>query len=359
MKATSDRIEALQSFKEEAQVAGLRYTSDDQPGIRRLRRGKSFAYLAADGSKVRDEKALGRIKSLAIPPAWQDVWIAPSANGHLQATGRDARGRKQYRYHPDWREQRDLSKFDHMLAFAKQLPKIRRQVAADLRRKEMGWDKIVATVVKLLETTVIRVGNDEYARENHSYGLTTMRNRHVEIKRADITFSFRGKSGKEHEITLHDPRLAKIIRKCQEMPGQVLFSYRDGEETKHVTSSDVNLYLRQVTQSDFTAKDFRTWVGTVLAATAFQELEAVTSEREAKKNIGMVIESVAGILGNTPVICRKCYVHPDVINAYLEGVTLDTVTQRISSNLRGRFSRLSPAESAVLALLQRRLKMKR
>jgi DNA topoisomerase-1 len=214
----------------------------------------------------------------------------------------------------------------------------------------------VATVVRLLETTMIRVGNDEYARENHSYGLTTMRNRHVEVKKADIVFTFRGKSGKDHEITLHDRRVARIIRACQEMPGQELFSYIEKGETKHLDSSDVNDYLKQITGSDFTAKDFRTWIGTVLAATAFREFETVTSERQAKKNIGMVVESVAKILGNTPAVCRRCYVHPDVINAYVEGETLDSVSQRISSRLKESLSRLRPAEAAVLALLQRRIR---
>ena len=348
--------ELQKNLIKEAHVAGLRYTSDDQPGINRRRCKDSFAYHQANGAKARDRETLSRIKSLAIPPAWEDVWISTFANGHLQATGRDARIRKQYRYHPKWCEQRDESKFEHMLAFARVLPKIRRKVAADIRRKEMCREKIVATVVRLLETTVIRVGNDEYARDNHSYGLTTMLNRHVEVKRSDILFSFRGKSSKYHEITLHDPRLAKIIRACQELPGQELFSYDDGGESKHIESSDVNDYLRQITGCNFTAKDFRTWIGTVLAATAFQELEAVTSEHQATTNIGIVIKSVAKILGNTPTVCRKCYVHPDIIHAYLEGITLDAVSQRISTNLKGSFSRLRPAEAAVLALLQRRLK---
>jgi DNA topoisomerase-1 len=340
----------------EAHNAGLHYTSDDQPGITRRRCKNSFAYHQATGAKLRDRETLSRIKSLAIPPAWENVWISTFANGHVQATGRDARKRKQYRYHPKWREQRDETKFEHMLAFARMLPKIRRKVATDIRRKEMCREKIVATVVRLLETTVIRVGNDEYARDNHSYGLTTMCNRHVEVTRSDIVFSFRGKSGKHHEITLHDPRVAKIIRACQEMPGQELFSYVAKEETKHIESTDVNDYLRQITGTDFTAKDFRTWIGTVLAAMAFQEFEAVTSESQAKKNIGTVIESVAKILGNTPTVCRKCYIHPDIIHAYLEGVTLDAVSQRISTNLKGSLRLLRPEEAAVLALLHRRLK---
>ncbi len=356
MSTTLPATDLQKGLVQEAKAAGLRYTSDEQAGISRRRKGAAFFYEQANGARVKDKETLGRIKSLVIPPAWEKVWISPLANGHVQATGRDARGRKQYRYHPKWREQRDETKFEHIMAFARVLPKIRQKVARDIRRPEMDWAKIVATVVRLLETTVIRIGNDEYARDNHSYGLTTMRNRHVEVKRAEIAFSFRGKSGKYHEITLHDPRVAKIIRKCQELPGQELFSYVENGETKHVESADVNTYLHEITGSDFTAKDFRTWIGTVLAATAFQEFETVTSERQAKKTIGMVIESVSKILGNTPAVCRKCYVHPEVINAYLDGETLDSVRQRISSNLKTSLYRLKPTEAAVLALLQRRLK---
>jgi DNA topoisomerase-1 len=250
--------EIREALKEEAKGAGLRYISDDQPGLSRRRQGNSFSYHQADGKKIRDGEILKRAKGLAIPPAWEKVWICPSANGHLQATGRDARNRKQYLYHPQWRSQRDETKFEHMLAFARALPKIRRQVAADLRRVEPGYEKIIATVVRLLETTVIRVGNDEYARQNHSYGLTTMRNRHVKVNKSKIAFSFKGKSGKQHEITLEDQRLAKIIRTCQELPGQLLFSYVDNDVVRHVESSDVNAYLQKITGSDFTAKDFRT-----------------------------------------------------------------------------------------------------
>ena len=343
-------------MRAEARHAGLRYTSDASPGISRRRAGKSFVYLGADGKRLHDRATLGRIKRLAIPPAWEKVWISAHPMGHLQATGRDARGRKQYRYHAYWRQQRDETKYEHVLAFAKKLPKIRRRVAADLRRRELGREKILATVVRLLETSVIRVGNDEYARENHSFGLTTMRNRHAEVHRSEITFSFRGKSGKHHEITLHDPRLAKIVRACQEMPGQELFSYVENGETRGIDSADVNDYLREITGGDFTAKDFRTWIGTVLAATAFQELEAVTSPTQAKRNISVAVASVAGILGNTPAVCRRCYVHPEVIGAYLEGETIRAVSERISKGMEHSINRLRPAEAAVLALLQRRLK---
>jgi DNA topoisomerase-1 len=233
MKPTT--LSAPEELVREARAAGLRYTSDDRPGITRRRHGKEFTYHRPNGSQIRDKPTLGRIKRLAIPPAWENVWISALDNGHVQATGRDARKRKQYRYHPYWRQQRDETKFGHTLAFARVLPKIRRRVAADLRRKDMGKEKILATVVRLLETTVIRVGNDEYARENKSYGLTTMRNRHVEVKKADISFSFRGKSGKHHDITLHDPRLAKIIRACQDLPGQELFTYTEnGKAAGHI-----------------------------------------------------------------------------------------------------------------------------
>ncbi len=343
-------------MKEEAQDAGLRYVSDDQPGLTRKHHGKSFTYHYPDGRKIADRATIKRVEGLVIPPAWDDVWICASANGHIQATGRDARHRKQYIYHPKWRVQRDETKFDHMRAFARALPKIRRRVAADLRRREMDYQKVIATVVRLLETTVIRVGNDEYARENGSYGLTTMRNRHVRVRSGNIAFSFKGKSGKQHEITLHDPRLARIVRSCQELPGQQLFSYVEDGAVRRVESSDVNDYLQKIAGSNFTAKDFRTWIATVLAATAFRELEAVTSATQAKKNIRMVIESVAKILGNTPTICRKSYVHPDIINAYVEGETLSAVSQRISNEVKPSLNRLRPTEAAVLALLQRRLK---
>lgn len=339
----------------EAREAGLHYSSDEDAGFTRRRQGDHFAFFNTKGARIREDEAIQRIRKLAIPPAYRDVWICADAKGHLQATGRDDRGRKQYRYHPFWRQQRDETKFGHMLKFGKALPKIRRRVRRDLGRPGLPREKILATVVRLLETTVIRVGNDEYARENHSYGLTTMRNRHVEVKRGDITFSFRGKSGKHHQIELHDPRLAKIIRACQEMPGQVLFSWQEAGETRHIGSQDVNDYLREITGSDFTAKDFRTWIGTVLAATAFQEFKGVVSDRQARRNVNLVIESVAKILGNTPAVCRKAYVHPEIIQSYFEGETIEALRQRVSDDLRKSLTKLKPVEAAVLALLQRRL----
>ncbi len=298
---------------------------------------------------------LTRIKRLAIPPAWTDVWISPRENGHIQATGRDARGRKQYRYHADWRRQRDENKFDHMIAFARALPRIRRRVKRDLLRPGMPREKALATVVRLLETTLIRVGNGEYARENRSYGLTTMRNHHARVAGSKIHFSFRGKSAKRHEIGLHDPQLARIVRRCQEMPGQDLFTYEDVDgESRDVTSQDVNEYLRGIAGDDFTAKDFRTWAGTVLAAIALREFETVTHEAQAQKNLVAAIKAVAKVLGNTPAVCRKCYVHPEILDRYLAGETIATIRQRATSRIDHALTLLKPEEAAVLVLLQKK-----
>jgi DNA topoisomerase-1 len=347
---------SLERSKADAREAGLVYTTDERPGLSRRRQRNDFVFVDEHGKAVRDAETIKRIRALVIPPAWENVWICKTANGHLQATGQDARGRKQYRYHKKWREQRDETKFEHMAHFARSLPRIRRQVMRDLRRPGMPREKILATVVRLLETTLIRVGNDEYARTNHSYGLTTMRNRHVHVKPGGgIVFSFRGKSGKDHEISLTDPSLAKIIRKCQHMPGQELFTYEEDGQARHIASHDVNDYLHAIAGREFTAKDFRTWIGTVLAATAFRELEAVTSERQAKKNVSVVVESVSKILGNTPSVCRKCYIHPEIIDSYMEGTTVDTIKQRIAKDLEHPGHSLRPMEIAVLALLQRRL----
>lgn len=345
------------SSQKEARAAGLRYTSDVKPGIRRKLVGKTFVYHFPDGRRVRDEETLARIRSLAIPPAWTDVWICPFENGHIQATGRDARGRKQYRYHSRWREQRDENKFQRITKFARALPKLRRRVSRDLRKRGMPREKVLATVVRLLEATLIRVGNDEYARQNESYGLTTMRNTHVRVAGPRIGFAFRGKSGKKHEINVKDPCLARIVRKCQDMPGQELFAYEDEHgQARDVTSQDVNTYLREVTGDDFTAKDFRTWAGTVLAAMALREFEKVTSQAQARKNVVAAIEAVAQMLGNTPAVCRKCYVHPEVLNSYLEGATIATIEQKVSLRINSKLSDLKPEEAAVLVLLKRRLR---
>ncbi len=340
-----------------ADAAGLRYTSDHRPGISRHRKGDGFVYKDAKGRRVTDLATLGRIKSLVIPPAWTNVWICPTANGHLQATGRDLRQRKQYRYHSKWRRHRDDNKFSHVLGFARMLPKIRRRVGRDLASIGMPRNKVLAAVVKLLETTLIRIGNDEYARTNKSYGLTTMRNGHAKVKGGQITFKFRGKSGRVHDITLQDRRLAAVVRHCQEMPGQELFAYEDEEGgVVDVGSQEVNDYLREITGGEYTAKDFRTWAGTVLAAIALQEMEECTSETQVKNNILTAVESVAAMLGNTPAVCRKCYIHPGILDSYLSGATIATVSQRIRAGLDASLRQMRPEEAAVVVLLQRRLK---
>ena len=339
-----------------AKNAGLVYVSDERPGITRRRRGAGFVYHAAGGAKLREIETLRRIKSLAIPPAWTDVWICPRENGHIQATGRDARGRKQYRYHPRWREVRDEAKYGRLMAFGEALPRIRRRVRRDLKSPGMPREKMVATVVRLLETTLIRVGNDEYAQTNKSYGLTTLRNGHVKVRGHNITFDFVGKSGKRHRIDTQDPRLAKTIRRCQELPGQELFCYIDENgQTRDITSDDVNTYLREITGAEFTAKDFRTWAGTALAAIALQEFEQFTSATEAKRNIVKAIEAVAQMLGNTPSVCRKCYVHPAILDSYLDGQTIATLRQAADQRLQKSLARLKPEEAAVMMLLRERL----
>ena len=344
-----------------AKAAGLRYVTDSKPGIRREREGEGegagFRYLDAKGEPVEDEATLKRIKSLAIPPAWLEVWICPQANGHLQATGRDAKGRKQYRYHAKWRNVRDEVKYERMINFGKALPVIRAEVDRALKLPGLPREKVLATIVYLLEATMMRVGNEEYARTNKSFGLTTLRNRHVKVDGSDVEFRFRGKSGVYHKIHVHDRRLARIIRSARDLPGQELFQYVDEEgETHSIDSSDVNDYLRSITGEDYTAKDFRTWSGTVLAALALQEFEKFDSETQAKKNIVRAIESVAERLGNTPSVCRKCYVHPAVLDAYLEGSVLEALRERTEQELSEDLHALQPEEAAVLAMLQQRLK---
>lgn len=353
--STSEAPEAI--LKQAARDAGLRYSRDTAKGIQRRGTGPRVSYQLPDGKQVKDESLLRRIRSLVIPPAWEDVWICPYENGHIQATGRDARGRKQYRYHPRWRLHRDENKFEHMVAFARALPKIRRRVQRDLRRREMSREKVLATVLRLLETTLIRVGNDEYARTNRSYGLTTIHNRHVKVSRDSIQFRFRGKSGKDHEISIKDRRLARIVKRCQDMPGQELFAYEDADGRLHdVTSGDVNDYLRSISGGDFSAKDYRTWAGTVLAAIALQEFEQVSSQTQAKKNIVLAVEAVARMLGNTPAVCRKCYVHPVILDSYFEGQTIATLRTNVAGKIDKQLSQLKPEEASVLVLLQHRLK---
>jgi DNA topoisomerase-1 len=345
-----------------AKAAGLRYVHDDRPGIRRAPEpdgtsGKEgFRYLDARGENVDDEATLKRIRSLAIPPAWTEVWICPQANGHLQATGRDARGRKQYRYHPKWREVRDEVKYERMIKFGKALPQIRKEVDRALALPGLPREKVLATIVYLLEATMMRIGNDEYARENKSYGLTTLRNRHVRIDGSDVEFRFRGKSGVHHDVKVHDRRLARIIQRSRDLPGQDLFEYLDENKEPHtVNSADVNDWLREITGEDYTAKDFRTWSGTVLAALALREFEKFDSEAQAKKNVVRAIESVAEKLGNTPSVCRKCYVHPAVLDSYMDGTMIEGLLARAEEELAEDLQDLQPEEAAVLAMLQQRL----
>ena len=342
-----------------AREAGLRYVTDRAPGIRRRREGDEFRYLDAQGEEIRDEAVLQRIRTLGIPPAYVDVWICPQANGHLQATGRDAKGRKQYRYHPRWRAVRDEDKFERMIAFGRALPAIRARVEHDLGLRGMPREKVLAALVRLLETTLIRVGNEEYARTNKSFGLTTMRTRHVDIDGATIRFRFRGKSGKTHRIALTDRRLARIVARCRELPGQELFHYLDEDgEPRMLESADVNEYLRAISGQDFTAKDFRTWAGTVLAALALRACELADSPAQAKRNVVQAIESVSQRLGNTPSVCRTCYVHPGVIEAYLDGSLLEPVAGQVREELADPHA-LPAEEAAVLALLQQRLSSER
>ena len=303
-----------------ARAAGLRYVADMGPGIRRKRAGKAFTYLAPDGSTIRDRETTRRIKSLAIPPAWTDVWICADPRGHLQATGRDARGRKQYRYHGRWREVRDAVKYDRMLAFAEALPGIRERTDQHLELPGMPREKVLAAIVRLLEETRIRVGNEEYRKENGSFGLTTLRNRHADVIGSEVHFTFKGKSGKQHKLRLEDRQLARIIKRCQDIPGQELFQYIDEDgEPKALESDDVNAYLKEISGEDFTAKDFRTWAGTILAARFFREAEVTPETTGQKKELVRAIARVAEELGNTPTVCKKCYIHPAVIAAYLAG----------------------------------------
>ena len=322
----------------------------------RRRRGSSFSYYDPSGRLVRDPSELKRIRSLAIPPAWERVWICPRANGHLQATGIDAKGRKQYKYHPTWRAVRDEAKFERLLAFAEVLPRIRERVEKDLRRPDLNREKVLATVVRLLEVSLIRVGNEEYAKENQSFGLTTMRNRHVEIDGSTVRFRFRGKSGKQHTVEVSDRRVARIVQKCQDLPGQHLFEYQDSDgRIASIESEDVNEYLHGITDQPFTAKDFRTWAGTVLAAIALGKMEEVDSQAMAKKNVITAIEAVARLLGNTIAICRKCYIHPAVPTSYLNGTLARNLRLKADSEIAQHLHELKPEEAAVITLLRQEL----
>ena len=333
-----------------ARQAGLRWVDDSLPGIRRLGEPGRFRYVDAQGRAVRDVETLQRISDIAIPPAWTDVWICPNANGHIQATGRDARRRKQYRYHQRWREVRDEQKYDRMLEFAKALPGIRARVARDLSLPGLPRERVLAAVVRLLDVTFIRVGNDEYAKENQSFGLTTLRNRHVEVQGSRIRFRFKGKSGVHHTVSVEDRRLARILNRCQDLPGEQLFEWVDDEGEPHtIESDDVNEYLREISGKEFTSKDFRTWAGTVLALCALHEIGPSSSKTEMKRQVVHAIGQVSKRLGNTPAVCRRCYVHPDVLSAYADGrlLKLRLGTRRITSSENG----LRNEERAVLRLL--------
>lgn len=362
LKAKLPKIEELEIVQDPhttAEVAGLHYVSDDEPGWSRKKRGKSFSYFDQKGEKITDKAHIERINALAIPPAYQRVWICPDPKGHIQATGYDERGRKQYRYHPRWGEARDETKFARTIAFAAALPKIRAATERDLSLPGFKREKVLAAVVQLLEKTAIRVGNEEYARQNNSVGLTTMQNKHVEVEGGKTHFHFKGKSGKWHDIDLKDRRLTNIIRKLQDLPGQALFQYKDDEGTiQHVTSADVNAYLKEIAGDEFTAKDFRTWAGTVAASIALQELQTFDSEKMAKANVVEAVKTVATRLGNTPAVCRKSYIHPAILESYMDGSLLDSLKQSVEEQLEDDLKQLKPEEAAVLGLLRGRLAQK-
>jgi DNA topoisomerase-1 len=335
-----------------ARAAGLRYVSDAAPGIRRKRAGRGFAYVGPDGTRISDPDVLAWIKSLAVPPAWTDVWICPDPRGHIQATGRDARGRKQYRYHAVWRQVRDETKYDRMIGFGEALPSIRQRVAADLSQQGLPSEKVLAAVVRLIDGTLVRIGNPEYARENGSYGLTTMRDDHVNVFGSRLRFRFRGKGGKPVVVDISDRRLARVIKRCQDLPGEELFQYVDDDGTPgSIDSGDVNDYLREISGQDFTAKDFRTWGGSVLAARALRDVGSFRSEREAKSKVLEAVKAVARELGNTPTVCRNCYIHPGVIEAYT-GRTLEVAWRRAEASQRTGTEGLREEEAVLLLLLR-------
>jgi DNA topoisomerase-1 len=328
---------------------GLRYVCDSGPAIRRRRAGKGFVYLDAKGRRVANADTLKRIRSLVIPPAWTGVWICAAADGHIQATGRDVKGRKQYKYHAEYREAREQSKYEHLFAFAAALPTIRATVAEHMSLRGLPREKVLAAVVHLLETTLIRVGNDEYARNNQSYGLTTLKSDHVAVEGSEVRFQFTGKSGKQWSLAMRDRRVARIVRACQELPGQDLLQYFDDEKALHaVSSGDVNAYLREIAGSDITAKDFRTWAGTMLMARYLAISEPFTSATQAKRVMSAAVKKVAAALGNTAAVCRKSYIHPAISDAYLSGAFVLKVMEDSSSS---KSAGLRPEEVAVLALL--------
>ncbi len=351
-----DSIDIALDNRAAARAARLHYVSDRRPGIRRERDGDGFAYFQPDGARITDERMLERVRHLAIPPAYTDVWICRDPNGHIQAVGRDARGRKQYRYHERWRAIRDEAKYSKMLLFGRKLPDIRRRVEHDLARPGLPREKILAALVKLLERTLMRVGNEEYARTNNSFGLTTLRRRHVQVEGTAVVFDFRAKHGIVWHVELRDRRLANIVKRLQDIQGQELFHYLDDDGAQHgLTSDDVNAYLHEITGEDITAKDFRTWAATNLAALALAQFETFDSHAKAKKNVLRAVEHVAKTLGNTPSICRKCYIHPAIFEGYLDGTLLEGIKARADAVLDGSTPGLTAEEVAVTAFLNQRL----
>jgi DNA topoisomerase-1 len=352
----SDRHDApADDARATARDAGLRYATDAKPGWTRHRAGRGFSYRDAEGAPLRDREQLARIRALAIPPAWTDVWICPWPNGHLQASGRDARGRKQYRYHAAWHARRDTDKFERMLGFAAALPRIRRRCDRDLGRRGMPREKVLAAVVRLLELTLIRVGNEEYVRLNRSFGLTTLRDRHARVDGTAVRFRFKGKSGQTHEVGLRDRRLAALVRRCQELPGQELFQYEDPDgEVRDVSSDDVNAYIRDAARGDFTAKDFRTWAGTVLAYRALRALQPADGDRASKRNVVEAIRETADLLGNTPAVARRSYVHPAVLEAYLDGDVQSALVEAAEEQETPPMTATAAEERAVVRLLRQR-----
>jgi DNA topoisomerase-1 len=360
MPATSSRTNEPGEARASARAAGLRYSNDDRPGISRRRSGRGFTYRTAAGETIRDRDTLRRIKALAVPPAWTDVWICADPRGHLQATGRDARGRKQYRYHAAWRAGRDDAKFERLLDVARVLPRIRERCDADLARPGLSREKVLAAVVRLLELTLIRVGNDEYARLNKSFGLTTLKNRHATVEGTAIRFRFRGKSGQQHEVGLRDRRLSTVIKRCQDLPGQDLFAWIGDDDVPHdVTSDDVNAYLREISGIDMTAKDFRTWAGTVLAYRALRALSPVEDGRAAKRNVVEAVKLTAGRLGNTPAVARQSYVHPAIVEAYLDGAIGGALLEAAEEQTDPPPLADPDEEAEVVKLLRTRLKAER
>ncbi|MBB6510487.1 DNA topoisomerase-1 [Rhizobium soli] len=351
--------ENIVDARDAAESVGLVYIGSQDAGMTRRKSVKGWSYKDPSGAKVRDKAVIDRINKIGIPPAYTDVWICPDERGHIQATGRDAKGRKQYRYHERFREVRDSTKYEHMLSFVDVLPSIRERVDADMQQRGLRREKIIATVVYLLETTMIRVGNADYAKHNKSYGLTTLNDRHVKVEGNELRFRFKGKSGKQWNLKLADRRVAKIVKQSQDLSGQHLFQYVDDEgEQREVSSGDVNTYLREISGSDITAKDFRTWTGTVLAALALTEFEKFDSEAAAKKNVRAAIEKVAARLGNTPAVCRRCYVHPEVIDSYMSETLVLQIEHEVERELRSSVAGLRPEEALVLAFLKQRLSEK-